>query len=119
MAVYYATKAYVLSFTEALAEEVAITGVTITAFCPGATNTNFAEAANARFSSSFKKSAMPVEPVARFGHRAFRQGHVVAIPGLHNRLLAFSVRLAPRSLVRKIAKRLNLATYAPSSAKTK
>ena len=107
MAVYYATKAFVLSFTEAVAEEVAGSGVTVTAFCPGSTTTNFAEAANAHFSSGFKKSAMSAESVARAGHRAFRAGRVVAIPGLRNRLLAFAVRLTPRTIVRKIAKHLN------------
>ena len=111
MAVYYASKAYVLSFTEALAEEVAGTGVTISALCPGPTDTNFALAAEARFSSAFKKAAMSAEAVAQADHRAFRRSRVVAITGWRNRLLAFSVRFAPRSLVRKITKRLNGASY--------
>ena len=113
MAVYYATKAFVLSLSEAIAEELTGTGVTVTALCPGPTDTNFAEAANAKFTRLFKKSAMPPDAVARIGHSAFRKGHVVAIAGMRNQLLAQAVRLAPRAIVRKIAKRLNQASYAP------
>jgi uncharacterized protein len=111
MAVYYATKAYVLSFSEAIAEEVTGTGVTITALCPGSTATNFAAAAGARFTRLFKKSAMSSETVARIGHRAFREGRVVAVTGWRNRLLAFSVRLGPRVVVRRVAKYLNARSY--------
>ncbi len=113
MAVYYATKAFVLSFTEALAEEVAGTGVVVTAFCPGPTVTNFAEAANAQNSRLFKAAAMSAEAVARAGHRAFRNGKVIELPGLRNKLLAFSVRLAPRAVARKIAHMLNRGNQKP------
>ncbi len=111
MAVYYATKAFVLSFSEAIAEELAGTGVSVTAFCPGATATNFAQEASAQFSRLFLRGAMSAGTVAQMGHRAFRNGQVVAIPGARNRLLALAVRAAPRSLVRKIVKRLNAASY--------
>jgi short-subunit dehydrogenase len=107
MAVYYATKAFVLSFSEAIAEELTGTGVTASALCPGPTATNFAEAANARTSRLFQWTGMSAEAVARAGHSAFRAGRLVAIPGWRNRLLAFSVRLAPRVMVRKIIKSLN------------
>ncbi len=107
MAVYYATKAFVLSFSEALAEEVAGKGVVVTALCPGPTLTNFAEAANAQNSRLFKVAAMSAEAVARAGHRAFRKGKVIELPGLRNKLLAFSVRLAPRVVARKVARTLN------------
>jgi short-subunit dehydrogenase len=107
MAVYYATKAFVLSFTEALAEEVAGTGLTVTACCPGPTTTNFGAAAGGRFKPLAGKMSMSAESVARLGHRAFRRGRVVAITGLRNQLPAFAVRLTPRSWVRKITKRLN------------
>jgi short-subunit dehydrogenase len=110
LAVYYATKAYLLSFSEALAEEVAGKGVTITALCPGPTETNFAAAAAAQFSRLFKRTAMPADAVALVGHRAFRRGRAVAVAGLRNRLLVFSVRLSPRFVVRKIAGRLNNAS---------
>ena len=107
MAVYYATKAYVLSFTEALAEELAGTGVTATAVCPGPTTTNFGEAAGGKFKPIARKVSMTAASVARLGHRAFRSGRVVAITGVRNKLPAFAVRLAPRALVRKIARCFN------------
>lgn len=107
MTVYYATKAFVLSFSEALAEELVGTGVTITALCPGPTLTNFMQVAGAPDSRFFRKTAMSAKSMARAGHRAFRQGRVISIPGVGNSLLAFSVRLSPRRLVRKITKRLN------------
>ena len=110
MAVYYATKAYVLSFSEALAEELAGTGVTVTASCPGPTATNFGAAANMRTLGLVKKVSMSAESVARISHRAFRRGSVVAITGFRNQLPAFLVRLFPRAAVRKIAKRLNNAS---------
>jgi short-subunit dehydrogenase len=111
MAVYYATKAFVLSFSEAIAEELAGTGVTVTALCPGPTATNFMEAANAPASRRFAKIAMSAQSVARIGYRAFRQGRVVSIPGAGNRMLAFSVRLAPRFIVRKVTRKLNAAGH--------
>jgi uncharacterized protein len=115
MAVYYATKAFVLSFSEALAEELSGTGVSITALCPGPTETNFAEASNARHAPIFNRLAMSADAVARIGHSAFRAGRVVAVAGARNRFLAFSVRFAPRVLARKVAGRLNRATYSKSS----
>jgi len=114
MAVYYATKAFVLSFSEAVAEELTGTGVTVTALCPGPTDTNFNREANARFLHGFMRSAMSSKAVAQAGHSAFRKGQVVAIAGIRNQLLAQSVRLAPRSVVRKIAKWLNASSYTPS-----
>jgi uncharacterized protein len=112
MAVYYASKAYVLSFSEAIAEEATGTGVAITTLCPGATATNFAAAADAKFSRLFKKSAMSSETVARIGHRAFRHGRFVVVAGRRNQLLAFLVRLGPRAVVRRITKYLNARSYA-------
>ncbi len=109
MAVYYATKAFVLSFSEALAEELRGTGLTVTALCPGPTATNFMVAANAQGSRLSRMSAMSAETVAEIGHRAFRSGRVVAVAGLRNRLMACSVRFAPRSVVRRIVKYLNAA----------
>jgi short-subunit dehydrogenase len=107
MAVYSATKAYVLSFGEALAEEVAGTGVTVTALCPGPTETGFGDAAQMKDSRLFRLGRMSAQKVAEIGHQAFRRGRVVVVPGLRNRLLAFSVRFSPRSVARKIAGALN------------
>lgn len=111
MAVYYATKAFVLSFTEALTEEVAGKGVVVSSLCPGPTHTNFAEAAGARNSRLFTAAAMSAEEVARIGHRAFRRGKAIELPGLRNKLLAFSVRLAPRAVARRIAGFLNRGNH--------
>jgi short-subunit dehydrogenase len=107
MAVYYATKAYVLSFSEALAEELAGTGVSVTAVCPGPTATNFGTTANMRTLGLVKKVSMSAEVVARQGHCAFRSGKAVVINGFRNQFPAFLVRLFPRAAVRKIARRLN------------
>ena len=107
MAVYYATKAYVLSFSEALAEELAGTGVTVTASCPGPTATNFGRAANMNTLGLVKRISMSADSVACISHRAFRRGQVVAITGLRNQFPAFLVRLVPRVAVRKITRRLN------------
>ena len=105
MAVYYATKAYVLSFSEAIANEVQKSGVTVTCFCPGATHTGFAERAGTQDSRIFKQfGAMPADKVALDGYRALMQGRTVAISGAHNWAVAQSVRFAPRSLVTAISR---------------
>lgn len=106
MAVYYATEAYVLSFTEALAEELAGTAIEVTCLAPGATATGFAATASMENSLLFKLGAMNVRTVAAAGYRDFRRGKVIIIPGFKNKLGAFAVRFAPRSLVRKLTKRL-------------
>jgi uncharacterized protein len=107
MAVYYATKAFVLSFTEALAEELAGSGLSIFVLCPGPTETNFSQVARANKARLFKARKMSAAAVARAGHRAFRAGKVIAVPGGSNKLLVLSGRLAPRAVVRKIAKYYN------------
>jgi hypothetical protein len=106
MAVYYATKAYVLSFTEALAEELKGSGVTATALCPGVTRTEFQEVAGMGDVALLKILGASPEAVARTGHRAFRAGKAVAIHGLANRLGVQSLRLSPRAVVRKVIKAL-------------
>jgi len=107
MAVYYATKACVLSFTEALAEELAGTNVTVTALCPGPTVTNFGKVAHNDKKRKIRMVRMSAEAVACYGHRAFRKKRVVAVPGLQNRLLILLTRFASRSIVRKTAGKLN------------
>ncbi|MGA8270160.1 MAG: SDR family oxidoreductase, partial [Candidatus Sulfotelmatobacter sp.] len=95
MAVYYATKAYVLSFSEALANEVAGSGVVVSCFCPGATGTGFQKRAGMEDSRLFKKiGAMNVERVARDGYRGLMEGRTVVISGLQNWLVAESLRFA-------------------------
>jgi short-subunit dehydrogenase len=104
MAVYFATKAYVLSLTEALAEELAGTGVTSTCLAPGPTATDFESNAEMEGVLLFRLGTMTARNVARAGYRGFRRGKVLVVPRITNRLAAFGVRLAPRSLVRKITK---------------
>jgi short-subunit dehydrogenase len=105
MAVYYATKAYVLSFTEALANEVAGSGVVVSCFCPGATDTNFQKRAGMENSRLFKKlRPMNAEAVARDGYRGLMVGGTVVISGVQNWLVAESVRFAPRRLVTAVSR---------------
>jgi len=107
MAVYYATKAFVLSFTEALAGELAGTGVRVMALCPGPTETNFGKVAHAKGARVTRVASMSAKKVAFQGHRAFRGGCTVVVSGLRNRLLVLLVRLVPRLLIRKIVKKFN------------
>jgi hypothetical protein len=102
MATYCATKSYVLHFSEAVAEELEGTGVTLTALCPGPTRTRFADRAAMTTAPSFR-SAMASEPVAEIGIRAMLSGRRVRVTGARNRLMAFSVRFAPRRMVAMIA----------------
>jgi uncharacterized protein len=105
MAVYYATKAYVLSFSEALANEVVGSGVVVSCFCPGATDTGFAKRAGTEESRLFKKiGAMKVETVARDGYRGLMSGKTLVISGVRNWVVAESVRFAPRKWVTAISR---------------
>jgi uncharacterized protein len=103
MAVYYATKAFVLHFTEALAEESRDSGVVISCLAPGPTATGFMEAAGMRRTRLFRGGAMDARKVAEAGLRGFRAGRVIVVPGLLNRFAAGAVRFLPRSLARKAA----------------
>lgn len=109
MAVYYASKAYVLSFSEALAEETASSGIIVTALCPGATRTGFQDAASMQSSKLFKNHAMDARAVALEGYRGMIQGKRIVIPGLKNRIMAASVRFAPRRLVTKAVRKIQEA----------
>jgi short-subunit dehydrogenase len=105
MAVYYATKSYVLSFSEALANELRGSGVTMCCFCPGATNTGFARRAGTEGSRLFKQiGAMDAVTVARDGYRGLMKGKTLVISGTHNWLVAESVRLAPRKMVTAVSR---------------
>jgi short-subunit dehydrogenase len=108
MSVYYASKAYALSFSESIANELAGTGVTVTAFCPGPTATGFARTAGMENSRLFKYAKVATaEEVARYGYRAMMRGRTIAINGLLNKLMALSVRLAPRKLLASIVRGLH------------
>lgn len=103
MAVYYATKAYVLSFTEAVADEVRHTNVTLTALCPGPTRTGFAEIEKIRGTPLFSSPLLlDARPVAAYGFHAMMRGTRVAIPGWINRLAVFGTRLVPRRVAAAI-----------------
>jgi short-subunit dehydrogenase len=107
MTVYYATKAFVFSFSEALAEEVRGTGVTVTVLCPGPTPTNFGTTAGSQNAKLFRVSSTPASKVAHDGHNAFRKGQTICISGIQNKFLVFLIRLLPRALVRRIALKFN------------
>lgn len=108
MAVYFATKAYVLSFTEAIAEEVRGTGVTITCLCPGATVSEFSSVASMENISFFAKKNLPSSRnVAEYGYAALMNNTVVAIHGIQNKLLIFLLRITPRRVVRAIVRKIN------------
>jgi uncharacterized protein len=105
MAVYYASKAYVLSFSEALSNEFKGTGITVTALCPGPTRTGFALEAGMTHSNLFSSpTVMDPAPVAIAGYQAMMLGRAVVIPGIANKLLIQSIRISPRFLVRMIAR---------------
>src|SRR5271157_465126 len=105
MAVYYATKAYVISFSEAIANELRDSGVTVTCFCPGATHTGFAKRAGTEKSRLFKQlGGMSAEKVALDGYRALMEGRTLAISGAHNWVVAQSIRFAPRKMVTAVSR---------------
>jgi short-subunit dehydrogenase len=103
MAVYFATKAFVLSLTEALHEELKPHGVHVTCLCPGPTRTEFGEVAGFGGSGLFERVAMESAPVVQAGLQGSDRNHAVVVPGMVNKLGAASTRFAPRSVVRKIA----------------
>ncbi|MEN9314711.1 MAG: hypothetical protein RIS35_1104 [Pseudomonadota bacterium] len=107
MAVYYATKAFVLSFSEALASELEDTGVTVTALCPGPTASGFQDKARLGNSALIKGKKLPTsEEIAALGYRAMQRGQRVYIPGFVNWAMAQSMRFTPRDLATKVVKRL-------------
>jgi short-subunit dehydrogenase len=107
MATYYASKAFVISFTEALSAELLGTGVTITASCPGPTETEFGAVAGSTKTKLFQRGVATAAPVALHAYRAMMAGKVVAIPGLMNKLIAQSTRIAPRAWLLAISAGLN------------
>lgn len=104
MAVYYATKAYVLSFSEALANELHGSGVTVTVLCPGPTPTGFQRRAGVQSSRVFSGHMVDAATVARIGYEGLMRGRLLVIPGVRNRLLACLVRVVPRQTVTRIVR---------------
>lgn len=107
MAVYYATKAYILSFSEALANETAGTGVTVTALCPGPTITEFQKQAGLEKTNLFNSPlVMSAARSARAGYEGMLRGRRVVVPGLGNNLLVQVERISPRRLITAISRRI-------------
>lgn len=105
-AVYYATKAFVLSFSEAVASELDGSGVTVTALCPGPTKTEFEQVADVTGTKAFMLNAS-VRSVARYGYAAMMRGQAVAVPGSTNRLLVhYLLRMTPKKVARRVSKLL-------------
>lgn len=102
-AVYQATKAYVLFYTEGIAEDLKGTGINVSILCPGATKTEFSNKANMSDVLLFKYMTMSSKIVARAGYKGLLKGKRIVIPGLLNKMIVFSVRLLPRNLMIKIA----------------
>jgi len=103
MAVYFATKAFVLSLTEALHEELKPHGVKVSCLCPGPTRTEFGDVAGFGGNGMFDRVAMETPDVVKAGLDGLARNKAVVVPGLVNKLTANSGRFAPRSIVRKIA----------------
>ena len=110
-AVYCATKAYVLSFSEAIAEEVRGTGVSVTTLCPGPTRTEFAERSDMTDTKIFKGRLSSAAEVAQEGYGALMRRRRTLVVGLANKLLVFSLRFSPRNLVARVAKSLLSDTH--------
>ena len=103
MAVYFATKAFVLSLSEALHEELKPRGIKVSCLCPGPTRTEFGEVAGFGGSGTFDRVAMDAPAVVAAGLRGLDRNRAVVVPGLVNKTVAASTRFAPRSVVRRIA----------------
>jgi short-subunit dehydrogenase len=107
MSIYYATKAFVLSFSQAIDEELRGSGITVTCLCPGATDTEFADRAGISNTRLFQIAGVAdAEPVARFGYEATMKGVRLAIPGMKNKSHVQGLRLLPRNLVTYLARKV-------------
>ena len=112
MAAYFASKAYVLSLSEALANELKGTGVTITALCPGPTRTRFAHRARLTDTKAFRGTLMEAADVAREGYEAMMKGKTVLITGFKMRLQMLPTPLVPRRLLAIFARQYHETTAA-------
>ena len=107
MAVYYASKAYVLSFSEALANELRGTGVTVTALAPGPTRTGFQKRGQLEDSRLVQGEIADARSVAQAGYRGLMAGKTIVIPGFTNKLIPWIVRVSPRGVVTRVVRRMN------------
>jgi uncharacterized protein len=107
MSTYYASKAYVLSHSLALARELRGTGVTVSALCPGPTRTAFQQRARMDQARMFRLKVMDSMPVARAGYEGMLEGRTIIVPGLSNKLAALASRLVPRTLLARLVAHLN------------
>jgi uncharacterized protein len=112
-AVYYATKAYVLSFSEALHQELKPRGIRVTALCPGPVPTEFQARAGVPEARSPVSLTLSAEEVAREGYRGFMQGHRVVVPGSGNRLISVLSRLVPRRFLLDVMDRRQMRRKEP------
>lgn len=107
MAIYYATKSFVLSFSEALGEELSETNITISAFCPGPTKTEFQDRAGINKIKLVSRNLFPMMSAgdaAKIGFEGMMKGNRIVIPGFMNNMLPVTLRFVPRSIVSKISK---------------
>ena len=108
MAVYYASKAFVLSFSEALHEELLGTGVSVTNLCPGPTESNFSQVARSHRIRETRASKMSAASVAQIGHEDFRNEKCLSVPGLQNKILTVvGSKVLPRKVARKLSGHYN------------
>ena len=103
MAVYFATKAFVLSLSEALHEELKPHGINVSCLCPGPTRTEFGDVAGFGGNGLFDRVAMDAATVVRIGLEGLDKNRAVVVPGIVNKIGAASTRFAPRPVVRRIA----------------
>lgn len=107
MATYYATKAFVLSFTEAIYEEVKDANIKVSCLCPGTVKTDFLDKAGIKKKEFSKKNMMTAKDVAKIAYRDFNKGKVIIIPGFKNKVLILLNKFMPRSISRKIVLLMN------------
>lgn len=113
MALYFASKAYVQSFSEALASELSETQIHVSVLCPGPTSTNFGNVARGGKVRRRKLPGMTAIAVAKYGHEKFRKRRVVIVPGWGNKMSVFWVRFIPRNVLRRLVKYFNQQVYKP------
>ncbi|HUP39020.1 MAG TPA: SDR family oxidoreductase [Vicinamibacterales bacterium] len=105
MSVYFATKAFLLSWSQAIDYELRASGITVTTLCPGPTESEFKVRAGSERSRLFEAYVMDSPRVARAGYEGMMQGKPVAIPGLRNQLIPLAVRLTPRRFIAQMSHR--------------